>query len=63
MKLTVFTQWGQTVYQNDTYMNNWNGVGNLGVFNGKDLVAGTYYYVLVLSEGKEPLTGYIYLSR
>lgn len=63
MRITIFTQWGQVVYQNENYLNNWDGKGNLGVFNGKDLEAGTYYYVLKIGDDRPPIKNYIYLSR
>ncbi len=63
MRITIFTQWGQVVYQNENYLNNWDGKGNLGVFNGKDLEAGTYYYVLIIGDDRPPIKNYIYLSR
>lgn len=63
MRITIFTQWGQVVYQNENYLNNWDGKGNLGVFNGKDLESGTYYYVLIIGDDRPPIKNYIYLSR
>lgn len=45
-RLVVFNRWGQVVYENDNYgaNNNWRG---------DDLIDGTYYFVLTLTDGTE----------
>nr|WP_319398690.1 gliding motility-associated C-terminal domain-containing protein [uncultured Carboxylicivirga sp.] len=63
MQLTVFNEWGQTVYSNSNYQNNWDGAANTGSLKGKPVPSGTYYYVFTISGISKPLTGYIYLSR
>lgn len=63
MSMRIFTQWGQVVYESINYSNDWDGRGNLGVYNNKELLAGTYYYVLLLGDRSDLITGYIYLSR
>lgn len=47
IKVTVFNRWGNIVYKNDNYSNNWEGVNN----NGDKLPQGTYYVVLELPSG------------
>jgi len=44
----VFNRWGDIVYQAKPYNNDWRGEGN----NGKDLSAGTYYFVIRLDVGQ-----------
>jgi gliding motility-associated-like protein len=43
--LRVYNRWGVQVFYDPNYQNNWNGGG---------LSAGTYYYVLVLTDGTVP---------
>jgi gliding motility-associated-like protein len=38
--VTVFNRYGNIVYKNDNYQNDWNGT-----YNGKPLPEGTYYYM------------------
>ncbi len=45
--ITVFNRWGNIVYQDKQYANNWGGTNN----NGKLLPQGTYYIVIELSSG------------
>ncbi len=44
-ELTVFNRWGQIIYENPSYQNDWMGT----TANGADLPAGTYYFILRLS--------------
>ena len=43
IKLQIFNRWGNIVYQNNNYQNEWDGRG-IGNMLGQDLPAGTYYY-------------------
>jgi len=61
-KITIFNQWGDVVFSIDQYHNvnnNWNGMTN----NGKRLPDGTYFYVLELGDGGDPLSGPIMIHR
>jgi gliding motility-associated-like protein len=49
----IFNRWGQVVFESNNYQNNWDG---------KDVVDGTYFYVLKLSSG-EDMTGSLILVR
>ncbi len=42
-KITIFNRWGKIVYQNENYLNDWDGTNYK---NGKDVKEGTYYYVI-----------------
>ena len=44
-ELVIFNRWGQIVFQQNNYQNDWRGTDG----SGKSLPAGTYYYVLRLS--------------
>ncbi len=46
-EIIIFNRWGDVVFQAKPYQNDWTGTNE----NGKDLPAGTYYYVLKLSVG------------
>jgi gliding motility-associated-like protein len=43
IQLKIFNRWGNVVYQNNNYQNEWDGRG-IGNLLGQDLPAGTYYY-------------------
>jgi gliding motility-associated-like protein len=46
-KLTVYTRWGNTIFEQEKYQNDWDGGGN---------AVGTYYFILEV-EGLEPMKG------
>lgn len=46
-EIIIFNQWGDQVYRDYNYKNDW-----AGTYNGKDLPVGTYYYVLFLNKDK-----------
>ncbi len=56
--LMVFNRWGKTVYEANSYQNDWDGT-----WNGKDLPEGTYYYVIDLGEGFKTVKGFVTLYR
>ncbi len=59
-KVVVFNKWGQQVYVNDDYKNSngFEGKDN----NGKELDAGTYYYIIT-NENMKSATGFVDLIR
>jgi gliding motility-associated-like protein len=63
-KLRIFSRWGNMVYEMNDYDNSWNGTANVNVLmKGKELPAGTYYYVLDLNNKAETQTGFVVLRR
>jgi len=44
ISVTVFNRYGNTVYKNDNYQNNWDGQ-----YEGKVLPDGTYYYSVLIT--------------
>ncbi len=65
LDLEVFNRWGNVVYKNSSYNNEWDGKGT-GNFIGQDLIDGGYYYSLraVDDKGKvEVFKGFIIIQR
>lgn len=60
--LNIYNRWGNRVYKSTAYKNNWDGKCTEGIYLGQDLPVGTYYYVIVIDEGKK-FVGYITISR
>ncbi|MEZ4739651.1 MAG: gliding motility-associated C-terminal domain-containing protein [Flavobacteriales bacterium] len=56
--LTVFNRWGQKVYENGSYNNEWDGRSH----NGQELPNDTYFYVLNLS-GADTYNGFVVIKR
>ena len=54
----VYNRNGNLVYSAEYYLNNWGGT-----YNGKDLPEGTYYYVIDLGTGKDPIKGHLTIIR
>jgi len=44
VSITIFNRWGEVVYEDENYQNDWNGVDK----KGKDLPEGVYYYHIVV---------------
>lgn len=55
--LSIFDKNGKRVYERKGYLNEWNGT-----YNGNDVPAGTYYFVLGCPD-KEPFTGHLLIGR
>ena len=67
--IMIFNRWGNKVYSTVNYGISstpqfWDGKSNTGLLLGdEELPTGTYYYVLNLGNGVEPIAGSIYLDR
>ncbi|NND73153.1 MAG: gliding motility-associated C-terminal domain-containing protein [Flavobacteriales bacterium] len=59
----VFNRWGALIYESAPYYENWDGRSYHPASFGTELPVSTYYYILDLGNGGDPLTGYIYLKR
>jgi gliding motility-associated-like protein len=55
--LLVYNRWGKKIYENADYKNDWDGSAN-----GKPLSDGTYFYIMIRSNGEEH-TGSITILR
>jgi gliding motility-associated-like protein len=49
VSLEIYNRWGGLVYKTEDYKNDWNG----GVVAQTNVPAGTYFYVIKLSDGRE----------
>jgi gliding motility-associated-like protein len=61
-KLSVYNRWGDLVYQNSEYANDWDGKSNIGPDLGRALPDAVYYYLLELS-AQNNLQGYVVIKR
>gem|GEM_PF-3967456 len=57
--IKIYDRWGTLVFEQDPYENKWDGKD----MNNRDLPVGTYYYILKLERGEEPIRSFIYLTR
>ena len=57
-EVVIFNQWGDEVFREQPYMNDWEGT-----FNGENLPVGTYFYIINLNDGSDPITGFLVLER
>lgn len=63
-EISILNRWGNVVYRKKQYDNSWDGTSNQGInYGSSDLPEGTYFYIIELGNGKDPLKGYIYLNR
>lgn len=56
--LVIYNRWGQIVYENPNYKNEWNGSTN----KGEDLPDGVYFYLLEGANDKK-YQGFVHLMR
>ena len=63
--LQGFNRWGNIVFEQRSYNNDWDGTSNgrATVQKGQQLPVGTYYYVLDLGDGSSPRTDWLYINR
>ncbi|TAI47214.1 PKD domain-containing protein [Flagellimonas allohymeniacidonis] len=63
--LQVYNRWGNIVFEQRSYNNDWDGTSNgrATVQKGEQLPVGTYYYVLDLGDGSTPKTDWLYINR
>jgi gliding motility-associated-like protein len=57
-QVSVYTRYGSMVYQSKGYNKAWDGL-----FNGKALPSGTYYYLIDLGNKGPQLSGYVAIIR
>jgi gliding motility-associated-like protein len=57
-QVSIYNQWGDEVFHASPYKNNWKGT-----FDGEDLPASTYFYILDLGDGSKPMSGYLIIQR
>ncbi len=57
VEISIFNAWGDLIYHNTDYQNNWDGT-----YNGQLLDAGTYYYIIT-SQNRKGEMGFIDVLR
>ena len=57
-QLTIFNEWGQSVFNPKPYNNDWDGT-----YGGQPLPVGTYFVILDLGDGSRPLNGFTIIQR
>lgn len=63
-RIIIFNRWGDEVYKASPYQNDWDGSSTnaqLKLRGGK-VVDGTYFFILDLGEGVEPINSYVELK-
>ena len=63
--LRVYNRWGNIVFEQQNYDNTWNGLSNgrATISEQELLPVGTYYYILDLGDGTEPIADWLYINR
>jgi gliding motility-associated-like protein len=61
--ISIYNRWGNLVYSNKDYKNDWDGLSNAGLLLGSKLPDGTYFYVIDLHDGEKAKIGYITINR
>jgi gliding motility-associated-like protein len=59
--IVIYNRYGNIVYQEAPFSNDWNGEGNVGMAG--QLPGGTYFYILDFAALGETVQGYVYISR
>ncbi len=57
-EVIIFNQWGDELFRASPYNNDWRGT-----YNGEDVPAGTYYYVISYDRNTEPTAGFLVIER
>lgn len=58
VKVEIYNRWGNLVYSNDDYQNDWNGTRN-----GDPLPGGVYFYIVDFNDGATPASGSVTIIR
>ncbi|WP_207423866.1 gliding motility-associated C-terminal domain-containing protein [Desertivirga brevis] len=62
INLEIYNRWGNLVYKNPDYKNDWDGTCNAGIYVGQNVPDGTYYYIAII-DGKEKRVRFITINR
>jgi gliding motility-associated-like protein len=65
-KISIYNRWGKLVWTGSNNSNEWDGHANTGLLlDDYQVPPGTYYYIIDLNDAnnREPLTGYLYLTK
>ncbi|MGE0078543.1 MAG: Ig-like domain-containing protein [Bacteroidales bacterium] len=61
--LKVYNRWGNLVYKNNSYKNDWDGTSNASMAIGSKLPDGTYYYIIEIVETGKMYKGSVFIKR
>ena len=63
--LKIYNRWGNLVFQAQGYNNEFAGISNGRAVIQKEefLPVGTYYYILDLGDGSQPIADWLYINR
>ena len=65
LSVKVFNRWGNEVYRNENYLNDWRGKGTVN-FLGEDIPEGTYFYTVDATDkngNKKQLAGPLLIKK
>jgi gliding motility-associated-like protein len=54
----IYSRWGSLLFSSAGYAEPWDGT-----YQGQEVASATYYYIIVLSENDEPITGSVTVVR
>jgi large repetitive protein len=63
VSIKVYNRWGNLVYSNTNYQNNWDGKANATMAVGQELPTGTYFYILTIRDKDKEISGSIFIKR
>lgn len=63
IKLQIFNRWGNLIYEDEHYLNTWDGIATVGILIGAGVPDGTYYYIVDLRNGQKPRVGFLTVQR
>jgi len=58
VEVTIFGRWGAVIFESIGYEEPWDGT-----FNGRPMPMSSYYYIIDLREGSEPVTGAVTILK
>ncbi|NOQ25365.1 MAG: T9SS type B sorting domain-containing protein, partial [Bacteroidales bacterium] len=61
--IRIYNRWGNLVYTDSNYKNDWTGTNNVNTGLGQELPSGTYYYLLEIKDNGKTHNGSIYIKR
>lgn len=62
VSIMIFNRWGSTVFREENFSGQWDGLSNTGITIGKKLPAGTYYYIITIGDINKKISGNIYMA-
>ena len=63
VSIKIYNRWGNVIYTENNYKNNWDGKANSTMAVGQELPTGTYFYILTIKDKDKEISGYIFLKR